>query len=211
MKQHNHWKLSKLQKAIIKISLWGVGVVLLLLDAILKKTLDFNFLSSVVGALSILFGLFLTLLERVLWRTKIMALPFLENYWTPVLAGRWEGTLIRNKESHRFVIEIKQNFTTISCITYSSHSCSSALATEILYDEQLGTYELLFYWNGQTSTVQEPGRDLDSFNGLTVLNVKLDRKRAVGLSGYYFTNRQPIQTRGKIDLIFRQKDLKNCF
>ncbi len=137
MKQHNHWKLSQFQKAIIKLVLWGFGFVLLFITLVLKITLDYDVLSEVISVISIVLGVVLALVERVLWKTRIMNLPFLEHYWTPVLEGRWTGTLVRDNTSHNFVLEIRQSFTSISCVTYSQHSSSSAYAAEILYDDQL--------------------------------------------------------------------------
>lgn len=64
MKQHNHWKMRQFQKAIIKIVLWGFGLLLLFFNLILKKTLDFNIVSEVVSILSIVLGLILTLVEK---------------------------------------------------------------------------------------------------------------------------------------------------
>lgn len=211
MKQHNHWKMGQLQKAIIKIVLWGFGLIFLFLTIILKKTLDFNIVSTIVSILSIILGLMLTLVEKKMWKTRVMKLPFLENYWTPVLEGRWEGTLERSGESHNFVIEIIQSFTSISCATYSEHSSSYAYATEILYDDQLNVYKLIYYWSGTTTSTMEKNRDSDKFEGFTVLDIIIQSGKAIKLKGSYFTNRQPRQTKGNINLSFSQKTLKKSF
>lgn len=211
MKQHNHWKLSQLQKAIIKIVLWGFGIVLLFLTIVLKIALDYDVLSEIISVISIVLGCILALMERVLWKTQIMRLPFLENYWTPVLEGRWKGTLVRDNVSHDFVIEIKQSFTSISCITYSKHSSSSAYAAEILYNDQLKNYKFVYYWHGGTTTVQENTGDSNVFEGFTVLDIIIESGKVTKLTGSYFTNRQPKQTKGTLNLEFGQKELKNSF
>lgn len=211
MEQHNHWKQRRLQKAIIKIVLWGFGVVLLIATLAFKIALDFNLLSKVISVISIVLGCILPLVERVLWKTPIMKLPFLENYWTPVLEGRWEGTLERDHVQHDFVIEIIQSFTFISCITYSEHSSSSAYAAEILYDRHLKKYQLIYYWCGSTTNVQKNIGNSDTFEGFTVLNILIESGKIKGLTGQYFTNREPKQTKGKLNLVFRQKGLKNSF
>lgn len=211
MKQHNHWKMRQFQKAIIKIVLWGFGLLLLFFNLILKKTLDFNIVSEVVSILSIILGLILALVERKLWKTSVMRLPFFEDYWTPILEGRWEGKLERNGKSHDFVIEIVQSFTSISCITYSKHSSSSAYATEILYDDQLKAYKLIYYWHGTTTNTIEDNRDSDKFEGFTVLDIIIQSRNVIKLKGTYFTNREPQQTKGNINLSFRQKTLKKSF
>lgn len=211
MRPHNHWKLRQLQKAIIKIVLWGFGFALLFVTLVLKIPLGYNVLSEIISIVSIALGCSLTLVERVLWKTPIMKLPILENYWTPVLKGRWEGTLVRDKKPHKFVMEIKQSFTSISCTTYSRHSSSSAYATEILYNDLLKTYKLIHYWHGGTTAVQDGTGDTNTFEGFTVLDIIIQSGKVKKLTGSYFTNRQPKQTRGTLDLEFRQKDLKNSF
>lgn len=211
MKQHNHWKLTQIQKSLIIVVLWGFGIILLIVTLVFKITIDYDVLSWIISIISIILGIFLALVERVLWKTQIMKLPFLEDYWTPNLEGRWEGTLVKGIEKHPFVIEIKQSFTNISCITYSSHSSSSTCATEILYDDQLKSYQLIFYWHGATTTVQENTVDVNKFEGFTVLNIIIQSGRVTKLQGSYFTNRQPKQTRGTLTLEFRQKELKNSF
>lgn len=211
MKQHNHWKLRQLQKVIIKIVLWGFGLLLLFFNLILKKALDFNIVSEVVSILSIVLGVVLTLIEKKMWKTRVMRLPFLENYWTPILEGRWTGKLERNGESHDFVIEIIQSFTSISCVTYSKHSSSSAYAAEILYNDQLNVYQFIYYWSGVTTNAAEPNRDSDRFEGFTVLDIIICLGKVTELKGTYFTNRQPQQTKGNLNLFFQQKMLKKSF
>lgn len=211
MRQHNHWKMRQFQKAIIKIVLWGFGLILLFFNLIIKKALDFNIVSKVVSILSIVLGLVLSLVEKKLWKTWVMKLPFLEDYWTPILEGRWEGKLERNGESHEFVIEIIQSFTSISCVTYSKHSTSSAYAAEILYGDQSCAYKLIYYWNGVTTNTIESNRDSDRFDGFTVLDIIIQSGKVIKLSGTYFTNREPQQTKGNINLFFIQKTLKNSF
>lgn len=211
MKQFNHWKLSQLQKIITKIVLWGFGLVLLLLDMILKQAINFNMVSKIVGIISILLGLSLHFVERVLWKTKLLAFPFFEEYWTPVLEGRWEGTLTRDGEVRPFVIEIRQSFNSISCVTYSETSSSSSYAAELLYDERTKMYKLIYYWQAKTSNVQEGTGDTNIFDGFTVIDIVIASQKVIKLTGSYFTNRQPKQTKGELFLDSYQKTLKNSF
>ena len=211
MKQHNHWKMKQLQTAIVKIVLWGFGLLLLFLVLVLKRAVNYSLVSGAVSFILLTLGLGLYLLETVIWKTPIMNLPIWENYWTPVLEGRWEGILVREGVEHPFIIEIKQSFTSISCITYSKHSSSSAYATEILYDEQLKNYQLIYYWHGKTTNVSNVLGDSDSFEGFTILKLVIESHKVASLTGEYFTNRQPKQTKGTIDLKTRQKELKNAF
>ena len=209
--QHNHWKAQQIQRFATKIALWGIGLILLVVNTVLKKTIDFNIVSMLIGVFTIIFNLFLIFLDRVLWRTKIMRFPLLENYWTPIIEGRWKGILIRDGEPHDFVIEITQSFTSVSCITYSKHSSSSGIATEILYNKQLKKYQLIYYWRGKTKNVQPNTGDTNTFDGFTVLDIQIKSGKALSMTGEYFTNRQPNQTRGTIDIKFEQKELKKNF
>lgn len=211
MRQHNYWKMRQFQKVIIKVVLWGFGLFLLFLTLVLKKAIDFNLLSGIISSLSIILGLALALIEKKLWKTRIMRMSFLENYWTPVLEGRWEGTLERNGELHDFVLEIIQSFTSISCCTYSKHSKSSASATEILYNDQLKLYQLIYYWNGTTTNTVGENRDSDRFDGFTILDIIIQSGTVTKLKGTYFTNRQPQQTKGSINLSLKQNMLKKAF
>lgn len=154
-----------------KSSSLGIWIISFISYFGFEKAIDFNLLSGIISSLSIILGLALALIEKKLWKTRIMRIPFLENYWTPVLEGRWEGTLERNGELHDFVLEIIQSFTSISCCTYSKHSKSSANATEILYDDQLKHYQLIYYWNGTTTNTVGENRDSDRFDGFTILDI----------------------------------------
>ena len=215
MKQHNHWKLVQLQKRYIQIALWGFGLLLLLLSAF-NKTINFNLVSSIIGVISLLFGALLMLFENYFWKQEVVQKamlkgPFFEQYWTPVLEGRWTGTLIRDNVPHKFVLEIVQSYSSISCVTYSMHSSSTAVSSEILFDDQVKIYNLIFYWQAKTTTVQPNTGTSNLFNGFTVLNIKAESGKITGLSGSYFTDRQPTQTNGRLDLAFQQKELKHAF
>lgn len=203
--------MNQLQKVFAKIVLWGFGLVLLFLDLVLKKTLNFDMISEVVGIISLAFGLGLSLIDKVLWKKKAMKFSLLEDYWTPVLEGRWKGILTRDNVCHDFVLEIRQSFTSIACITYSTHSSSSAYAAEILYDEQQKTYKLIYYWQAKTTNVQLNTGDTNIFNGFTVLDIIVESRDVTKLKGSYFTDRQPNQTKGTLNLTFEQKTLKNSF
>lgn len=211
MRQHNHWKLDKLQRHTAKIVLWGNGLLLLMLNAVFNQSIDFDMVSMCVSIFSIVLGIFLNLLERVLWKTPIMNIPFLDAYWTPILEGRWEGTLTRAGETIPFIIEIKQSFSSISCITYSKNSYSYSISAELLYNEQLKAYEFVYYWQASTDHTQKSTGDTNIFHGCTVLQVVVESKKVTKLKGAYFTDRQPKQTKGTLDMTVCHKTLKNSF
>lgn len=181
MRQHNHWKLDKLQRHTAKIVLWGNGLLLLVLNTVFHQSIDFDMVSKGVSVVSIALGIFLYLLERFLWKTPIMNIPFLDAYWTPVLEGRWEGFLTRAGERIPFVIEIKQSFNSISCITYSKSSSSYSISAELLYNEQLKVYEFVYYWQASTDHTQNSTGDTNIFYGCTVLKVIIESKKVTKL------------------------------
>lgn len=211
MRQHNHWKLDQLQKHTAKIVLWGNGLLLLVLNTVFNQSINFDMVSKCVSIVSIILGIFLYLLERSLWKTPIMNLPFLDAFWTPVLEGRWEGILTRSGEKIPFVIEINQSFNSISCITYSKSSSSYSISAELLYNKSLDIYEFVYYWQASTDHTQKSTGDTNVFYGCTVLKVVTVSKEVTKLSGAYFTDRQPKQTKGTLDMTVRHKTLKHSF
>lgn len=215
MRQHNHWKTLQLQKQYIKILLWGFGLGLLLFSFLLRG-LSFNIVSGAIGIVLFLFGLAVKVFENHLWKKVFFQKSFYNNiflkeYWTPVLEGRWKGTLIRDGSSHGFILEITQSYSFISCITYSKNSSSSAKAAEILFDEHNNIYKLVYYWEGKTRTVQKEEGAFSMFEGFTVLNIITEAEKVKKLEGEYFTNRQPKQTRGTLELNYEQLELKQSF
>lgn len=216
MKQHNQWKVTQLQKHFVHFCLWGFGIVLLLVSFIFHETVNYNLVSIIIGIISFAFGIVMMLFENYLWKNKtvqkiLAKVPFFEQYWTPVLEGRWKGELYRDGISHEFVVEITQSFSSVSCVTYSRHSSSSAIASEILFDEQAKIYKLIYYWRGGTTAVQPNTGDSNRFEGFTVLRIVVETGVVKKLDGSYFTDRQPNQTRGTIKLEYQQKELKNSF
>ena len=214
MIQHNLYKIHNLQTKYIRWVLWGFGFILIIVSRTIKS-LDYQTVSTVIGAVAFLSGILISLFNNKLWKCnffqKIMRMTPFEDYWTPIIEGRWKGTLIRNGESHDFVLEIIQNFTSISCTSYTHHSSSNAFATEILYDKQSKLYKLAFCWHGQTRNAQKGTGDSNIFDGFTILNIAIEDGQPHRLWGEYFTNRQPNQTKGFISLKLQSKTLQNTF
>ena len=215
MKQHNYWKLRQIQGPYTQIALWVMGLVLLAL-AFFSSEINFNNVSTVIGLVLPALSSVLMVFEHFLWKTKpvqivMKRVPFLEQYWTPVLEGRWSGTLNRDGRNHNFVIEIKQSYTSISCVTYSKHSSSEAIFTEILFNEETDRHQLVYYWSAKTKNVQLSMGEFDTFNGFTVLDIISDGEKVSKLSGRYFTERQPRQTHGSLELTFQQKKNVNQY
>lgn len=209
--QHNLEKLRRILDYVIKAAMWLLGATFMVLIIKPDIVIEYSTIPTIINVLSFILVSLIKQFDKKLWKYKYINKYLPEKFWTPIIEGRWEGTLNRNREDHKFVIEIVQSFTSVSCRAYSRHSSSASIISEMIYNEQLKTYQLVFYWKGQTSNTQEGTGDTNRFDGFTVLDIVLSDKEAVKLVGSYFTDRQPHQTKGKIDLHFRQKELKNSF
>lgn len=188
--------------------------ILLSISAILIIVLsitDINWASTLISSIWIVISIIWWAFDNFLWKCKWInkALKFTKEFYCPIISGRWEGVLTRDGKEHKFVIEIKQTYTSISCVTYSTHGHSKSLCTELLYDQQNDSYSFVYLWEGKTSKSPN-GQDEPSnyFNGTTILRISDDCKT---LAGSYFTDRSPKQTKGTITLNDRQDVLKNAF
>lgn len=197
----------------LRIILKKTKIILLILGAliIVLNIRDINWLSSFVSGIWIVITITWWVFDNFFWKNKWInnKLKLFKNLYCPVIGGRWKGTLTRDGQEHDFVIEIKQTYTTISCVTYSLHSYSKSLCAELLYDQQNNFYSFVYLWEGKTSKKTD-GNDESSnyFNGTTILKINDDCKT---MFGNYFTDRSPNQTKGTISLICRQDQLKNAF
>ena len=172
---------------------------------------DINWASTLISFIWFIISIAWWAFDNFLWKCKWInkALKFNKAMYCPKISGRWEGVLDRDGKDHKFVIEIKQTYTNISCVTYSTHSHSKSLCAELIFDQQNDSYSLVYLWAGKTSKSPD-GQDepSNSFNGTTILTISDDCK---SLKGSYFTDRSPKQTKGTIALNDRQDALKNAF
>lgn len=172
---------------------------------------NMNILSSVITAFWVLLTFLCNWFNVSVWKNKrlLNIAKSDKKIYCPNIAGRWEGHLIRDGIEHDFVIEIKQTYTTVACSTYSNHSNSNSWCADILYDEQKEKYLLVYLWQGK-STRNPAGEEKPSnyFYGTTILEIDDECNR---LMGNYYTDREPDQTKGEINLIRRQEKLENAF
>lgn len=193
-----------LKKSKILLIISGVLIVIF-------KIINYDDVSTFIGIFWLIIGFLWWWFDTYLWRNKYInkALKLSSNFYCPMIAGRWKGTLTRDNKKHDFFIEIKQTYTTISCEAYSNHSYSKSLCSELLYDEQNKRYSFVFLWQGKTSVnpdgTHNPSND---FNGTTILTIS---ENCDMLQGIYFTNRSPVQTKGELIFKERQDELKYSF
>ena len=189
-----------------KYLMLGTGVLLVFFNITNMKTL-----SSVITAIWVLLTFLCNWFNTSIWKNEkiIKVTKGNKKIYCPKISGRWEGHLTRDGKEHDFVIEIKQTYTTVSCSTYSNHSNSNSWCADILYDEQKERYLLVYLWQGK-STRNPAGEEEPSnyFYGTTILEINDECNK---LTGDYYTDREPDQTKGKINLIYRQEKLENAF
>lgn len=197
----------------IRIILKHTKILLSLLAVliIILNIKDINWASTVISMLWLIISFAWWGFDNYLWKCRWInkVLKLSKDLYCPNISGRWEGVLTRDDINHKFVIEIKQTYTNISCVTYSTHGHSKSLCAELLYDQQNDYYSFVYLWEGKTSKSPD-GKDEPSnyFNGTTILTISDDCNLLVGS---YFTDRSPNQTKGTITLDTRQDVLKNAF
>lgn len=209
------WRFNKMQSNANRIrTILKHTKLLLSISAFLIIILsikDIDWASSLISFIWIVFSIAWWAFDNFLWKGKWInkGLKLNKSLYCPKIGGRWEGTLKRDGKEHKFVIEIKQTYTNISCVTYSTHGHSKSLCAELLYDQQNDSHSFVFLWEGKTSK-NPKGQDEPSnyFTGTTILIISDDCN---SLTGSYFTDRSPKQTKGTLILNARQDVLKNAF
>lgn len=137
--------------------------------------------------------------EKIGWRQSF----FRTGGWlckTPDLRGRWEGSIDRKDERgpHKFVLEIRQTYTTLRCDTYSSRSSSHSLTGTILSDPQEEQFTLVYNWIVDAGKLDHEDCEPGLFPGTSILSFTGGKKQV--LKGRYFTDRPKQQTRGDLKL-----------
>ncbi len=150
------------------------------------------------------------LLEKRLWRSRL--LQNLKTYLNipPDLRGRWEGYLASSKspkEQRTFTIEVEQTLTTLNVTSYSSFGNSKSILAEIGSDEKEELFSMCYLWQGEINNKEGNAQHIQQFNGYTMLHYHrpLGKKE---IDGTYFTDLQPEQTHGTIHLKWVSYDLQ---
>jgi len=140
--------------------------------------------------------------DRWLWKLPIFS--WLMNI--PNIAGSYIGRIEYKFNGEERVknckMEIRQSSTRIDVETSfvgdkkdEPSTASSSLEASIVNDERKGKFKLVFFYENQGSCVT--GDTLNQHYGTNVLDIKINNKQ-IELEGYYFTNRKPIQTMGRM-------------
>lgn len=149
-------------------------------------------------------------LEKYLWHIPLLqSMRKLFNI-APDMRGRWEGVINSSSyhEPQKFVIEVAQSLTTLHVHAYSSIGISRSILVEIAADDNANQYTLCFFWQGETPTDVNGKNIIQRFNGYTLLHLN-DFDTPKSFKGTYFTDVQPDQTHGTIELTWVSLDLKH--
>jgi len=153
---------------------------------------------TIIAPVTILWAL----LEKRLWRTKVM--QNIKTYLNipPDLRGRWEGYLVSSvspDDKKDFAIEVEQTLTTLNIFSYSAFGNSSSILAEIGSDEREEIFSMCYLWQSEIRNETSQGLMVQRFNGYTMLHWNKPNK-VMELHGTYFTDLLPNQTHGRIYL-----------
>jgi len=151
-------------------------------------------------------------LDTYLWHTKFFQSIRKSLNIPPDLRGRWEGTLENadGSQPQKFVIEVKQTLTSIRVHSFSSIANSKSILTEIASDSHEEHFMVGYLWQGEISTSMKDMHQGEIFHGYTMLHLNEHELPRI-LEGSYFTNRKGMQTRGGMQLIWVDHNLKKRF
>lgn len=175
-----------------------------------NSAVEFDVFSNIISIISFFLPILWQVFDKWLWKIeKINHMLLLTKYSTPIIEGRWKGKLYRGTEVRDFVIEIRQTFTQVYCKTFSPTSFSRSKIADFLFNTEQDCIEYLFFlWEGKTTNTNDGSESTNLFYGTTLLQINEELRQ---LNGEYFTNRQPAQTKGTINLSFVSKKLYNSF
>ncbi len=149
-------------------------------------------------------------LEKSLWHIPLLQSMRKIFNIAPDMRGRWEGVINSSlvNEPQKFVIEVTQSLTTLHVHAYSSIGKSKSILVEIATDDNENQFTLCSFWQGETPTNVNGKQIIQRFNGYTLLNLN-DFDSPKTFKGTYFTDVQPEQTFGTIELSWVSLDLKH--
>ncbi len=149
-------------------------------------------------------------LEKSLWHYKFLQAMRKTFNIAPDIRGRWEGIVHSSisVEPHKFVVEVIQSLTTLRVHAYSTIGTSKSILVDIAADDHENQFTLCFYWQGEMPTEVQNKKLIQRFNGYTLLTLN-DYDKPKTFKGTYFTDVQPEQTHGTIELSWVSLDLKH--
>ncbi|WP_455076357.1 Cap15 family cyclic dinucleotide receptor domain-containing protein [Prevotella koreensis] len=205
----------KLNLKVLVISIAIFSIIAIGIFLIINKGYSLEDVFSLLlhyGAVTVPLSFILYYFKKLGWRSNFWKWAAKIIHFPPDLRGRWEGKLDRIGENnpHDFVIEIKQTMTELKVCTYSESGMSESLIDTIASDNMEDDFTLCYLWEGHGGLL--PGQTVENgkFKGFTMLKLIIHNQEKK-LVGEYFTNRKPTQTKGKIDVTWKQQELLKQF
>ncbi len=160
---------------------------------------------SIISAVSLFWVYYI----RFGWKKRYLRLwGWLCN--APDLNGRWEGTVCRaeNDNPHKFVIEIRQTFLSLSFRTFSQNSTGESIHANIFSNDIGDAFTVIAHWRTTTRRLDNLSAD-DMFEGTSKWNLSFDGDRKF-IRDTYFTSRHP-QTKGVVEVEWKSNTCLNRF
>lgn len=148
---------------------------------------------SAGGLVALVTALFWLLIDHKAWKWPYISSALLAK---PDISGFWDGEITREGEApHKAEMEIRQSWLTVHVLVSTGRADSTSVVAKIVSPAGSdGFCKLIFVWNGDA----KPNSSFDgkgSLWGTTILNINEAKKE---MSGIYFTNMEPTQTKGVI-------------
>ena len=154
-----------------------------------------------------LVSLFLWVFDKWLWKLPVcsllMAVPNISGLYSGQIEFMYKG----EKRSKSCTMKVRQSSTRVDVETSfvgdekdEPSTTSYSLVASIINDERMDKFKLVFFYENKGSCVA--GDTLNQHYGTNVLDIMIN-KQTIELTGYYYTNRKPNQTMGKMK-VFKQ-------
>lgn len=151
----------------------------------------------------------LGVIDKWLWKYP----PFSWLYWSIDLAGTYEGDIYYSNpatgkdESKQVVLILDQAGSSIQLRAafgakgFEDTSNSISIQTELVKDE-FDNYKLIYHYRNDGNSELKHG----GYHGTNILTVSGNKKKERVLEGIYYTNREPIQTKGTMSVEFKSSN-----
>ncbi len=188
----------------------GIGALVTWLIKFFNEFLDISYYQYPTA--SVIIAILILAIDKWLWQYK----PFSFLYSIPNISGRYEGIIRYHNprtdqdESKQCIVEIIQTGSKVKINSYfqkpfgqEQTPSKSLIETVVKNDDD--TYSLVFTYRNQGI----PG-EFAGHNGTNILKL-IDNENGRFLKGVYYTDREPFQTRGQMEVKFITKKIKNDF
>ena len=144
-------------------------------------------------------GLVWACFERYGWANRIARRAFAA---PPDLRGRWKGSFKSSvdQSSRDLVLEVHQTLLSLHCTAFGPGNRSEGYSCRILSDKDANVFKLAYLFRAAPFDVTT-ARQGDVHEGMAVLDLN-ENETPKRLRGVYFTTREPMPSKGYIDLFW---------